>query len=287
MVSVIIPSYNRARTILPAVESVLKQTYSDLELWVVDDCSTDNTEQVLAQLQDPRLHYFRLKKNSGACTARNKGTELATGEYIAFNDSDDQWHADKLEKQLAFLKKTCSDVVTCAMTVKDEEGNALHVFPDHGEEGPLTYEDLLLYNCSSTQLILGKAECFKQYPFDPFMPRLQDWDEMLRLSQHFRICFQKEILVDAFMQKDSITKHPERGVIAMDKLFAKHRDAIVSHPKIAESFFRKKASFVCQTGKNPSAEFKALRTYAPSFANTAKYLLARTGLYLPLFNHHH
>ena len=287
MVSVIIPSYNRARTILPAVESVLKQTYSDLELWVVDDCSTDNTEQVLAQLQDPRLHYFRLKKNSGACTARNKGIELATGEYIAFNDSDDQWRTDKLEKQLAFLEKTRSVVVTCAMTVKDEEGNTLHDFPDHGEEGPLTYESLLLYNCCSTQLILGKAECFKQYPFDPSMPRLQDWDEMLRLAQHFTMCFQKEILVDAFVQKDSITNHPERGVIAMDKLFEKHRDAIVKKPCIAESFFRKKAAFVCQTGKNPTAEFKALRTYAPSFANTAKYLLARTGLYLPLFNHRH
>lgn len=287
MVSVIIPSYNRARTILAAVSSVLGQTYEDLELWVIDDCSTDTTGEILKQVRDPRFHYYRLEKNSGACAARNKGIELASGDYIAFNDSDDQWHPDKLEKQLRFLRETRADVVTCAMVVKDENGKFLHNFPEQVEQGPLTYEDLLFYNSCSTQVIMGKAECFKRHPFDPAMPRLQDWDEILRLSQHFSIHFQSEVLVDTYVQKDSITTHPEKGVAAMTKIFEKHKAAITASPRIAGSFFRKKAMFVCQTGKNPTAEFKALCAYSPSCGNTVKYLLCRIGLYLPLFQRRH
>ena len=284
MISVIIPTYNRARTILLAVQSVLQQTYADLELWVIDDCSTDHTKEILDQVQDSRLHYYRLEKNSGACAARNKGIALAQGSYIAFNDSDDQWHKDKLEQQLRFLLATGSDIVTCAMEVKDERGSFLHHFPEHVQEGPITYMQLLAYNCCSTQVLMGKTDCFKEHPFDPTMPRMQDWDELLRLSQHYQISFQAKILVDTFVQKDSITTHPEKGVVAMEKLFEKHREAITQNPKIAESFFRKKAAFVCKTGKNPIEEFKALQAYAPSATNRAKYLLCKMGLYLPLFN---
>ncbi len=288
MVSVIIPTYNRARTILPAIDSVLQQTYKNLELWVIDDGSTDDTPQAMKAIKDPRFHYFRFEKNVGSCAARNKGVELAHGDYIAYQDSDDKWHLDKLEKQMAFLLRTQSDIVACGVIVHDEKGNFLHNFPNnYNEERIVTYTDLLCYNSCSTQTFLGKKSCFENVPSDPTMPRLTDWDQMLRFTQRYKVSFEPALLVDSFVQKDSITKHPERGVIAMDKLFEKHHDAIVSHPKIAESFFRKKAAFVCQTGKNPTAEFKALRTYAPSFANTAKYLLARTGLYLPLFNHRH
>lgn len=288
MVSVIIPTYNRAHTIQPAIDSVLQQTYKDLELWVIDDGSADDTPQLMREIKDPRLHYFRFEKNVGSCAARNKGVELAQGDYIAYQDSDDKWHLDKLEKQMAFLQRTQSDIVSCGVIVHDENGNFLHNFPNnYNEERVITYTDLLFYNCCSTQTFLGKKSCFENVPSDPTMPRLTDWDQMLRFTQRYKVSFEPDLLVDSFVQKDSITKHPERGVIAMDKLFAKHHDAIVSHPKIAESFFRKKAAFVCQTGKNPTAEYKALRTYAPSFANTAKYLLARTGLYLPLFNHRH
>lgn len=283
MISVIIPSYNRARTILASVRSVLQQTYTDVEVWVVDDCSTDHTEEVLAGIHDDRLHYFRLEKNSGACAARNAGIEKATGSYIAFNDSDDQWHKDKLEKQLAFLKENQADVVTCAMAVKDEQGNFLHDFPQGVAEGPVTYQQLLAYNCTSTQVMMGKAECFKSVRFDPAMPRMQDWDELLRLVQRYKVCFQKEILVDTFVQHDSITTHPEKGVVAMDKLFAKHQEAILSHKDIARSFFLKKASFVCKAGGNPIEEMKLLHHYAPSSDISLRLFLCRLHLYRRLY----
>ena len=100
LVSVIIPTYNRGRLILDSINSVLNQTYKNIELIVVDDCSTDNTEEILKSINDSRIKYVKLEKNSGACIARNKGIELSTGEFIAFNDSDDLWITTKLEKQL-------------------------------------------------------------------------------------------------------------------------------------------------------------------------------------------
>ena len=104
MVSVIIPSYNREKTIKKAIDSVLNQTWNDLEVIVVDDGSTDNTSQVISEIKDDRLKYVH-QENAGACVARNRGINLASGEIIAFHDSDDLWRVDKLEKKWKHYKK--------------------------------------------------------------------------------------------------------------------------------------------------------------------------------------
>lgn len=100
LVSVIIPTYNRGRLILDSVNSVLNQTYKNIELIVVDDCSTDDTKEVIESIKDSHIKYIKLEKNSGACIARNRGIEKSTGEFIAFNDSDDLWIPEKICRQL-------------------------------------------------------------------------------------------------------------------------------------------------------------------------------------------
>ena len=115
MISVILPTYNRRALTLRAIESVLKQTHADLECIVVDDASADDTAQHVRRIADPRVRYVRLEKNGGACAARNAGMALAKGAYIAFQDSDDVWRPDKLEKQLRLIESTGADVVVCAM----------------------------------------------------------------------------------------------------------------------------------------------------------------------------
>ena len=102
-VSVIIPTYNRVNVLTRAIDSVLDQTVTDLEIIVVDDGSTDDTLSVLNSYQDPRVRHIAHDTNRGANIARNTGIEAAKGEYVAFLDSDDEWQSEKLERQLGRL----------------------------------------------------------------------------------------------------------------------------------------------------------------------------------------
>ena len=107
LVSVIIPCYNSKHTIEKTIKSVLNQTYLNFEIVLVDDCSTDDSRQLLAQYEEQyqQVKFVLLKENSGAAVARNEGLKVAKGQYIAFLDSDDTWVPEKLEKQVDFMKK--------------------------------------------------------------------------------------------------------------------------------------------------------------------------------------
>ena len=103
LVSIIMPSYNTADFIDRSIKSVINQTYTDWELIIVDDCSTDNTEEIVNSFSDERIKFFKNETNSGAAVSRNKALREASGRWIAFLDSDDLWHPEKLERQIAFM----------------------------------------------------------------------------------------------------------------------------------------------------------------------------------------
>lgn len=106
LVSIIMPSYNTSRFIEETINSVLSQTYSDWELLIVDDCSSDDTDDVVQPfLADGRIRYLKNERNSGAAVSRNRALREARGKWIAFLDSDDLWMPEKLEKQIEFMKK--------------------------------------------------------------------------------------------------------------------------------------------------------------------------------------
>lgn len=106
LVSIIMPSYNTGQFIGETIKSVQDQTYRNWELLIVDDCSTDNTDEVVKQyLKDERIHYFKNEKNSGAAVSRNQALRKAKGRWIAFLDSDDIWHSEKLKWQIHFMRK--------------------------------------------------------------------------------------------------------------------------------------------------------------------------------------
>ena len=105
LVSIIMPSYNTASFIKETIQSVLDQTYTNWELIIVDDCSTDHTDEVLESIKDSRIRYFKNDKNSGAAASRNKALREARGQWIAYLDSDDLWLPQKLENQIAFMQK--------------------------------------------------------------------------------------------------------------------------------------------------------------------------------------
>lgn len=110
LVSVILPTHNRADLLPRAIRSVLGQTYRNLELFVVDDASTDDTPAVVRGIADPRLRYLRLEKNSRAAAARNVGIKASRGELLAFQDDDDEWLPQKIERQVAAMLEAPAEV---------------------------------------------------------------------------------------------------------------------------------------------------------------------------------
>ena len=106
LASIIMPSYNTAEYIADSIRCVLEQTYTKWELLIVDDCSSDDTDEVVAPfLSDGRIRYFKNEKNSGAAVSRNRALSEAKGKWIAFLDSDDFWAPEKLRKQISFMKE--------------------------------------------------------------------------------------------------------------------------------------------------------------------------------------
>lgn len=125
LVSIVTPTYNSEKYIEETVVSVLAQTYPNWELIIVDDCSKDNTRNLLEKIkgQDSRVRILFMDVNSGAGVSRNIGIEQARGQYLAFLDSDDIWNADKLEKQVNYLTETDSAICHTSFSFIDESGS--------------------------------------------------------------------------------------------------------------------------------------------------------------------
>lgn len=105
LISIIMPSYNTGKYIKDSIDSIIAQTYKNWELIIIDDCSTDNSNEIIESYSEPRIRLLKNKTNLGAALSRNSGLREAKGKYIAFIDSDDIWVSEKLEKQVDFIKK--------------------------------------------------------------------------------------------------------------------------------------------------------------------------------------
>lgn len=128
MVSIIMPSWNTGRLIAESIQSVIDQTYPNWELLIVDDCSTDNTDEVVGKFHDERIRYFHNERNSGAALTRNHALQKARGEWIAFLDSDDLWMPEKLEHQLNFMKENHYVLSYTEYEKIDEESQPLNIY---------------------------------------------------------------------------------------------------------------------------------------------------------------
>ena len=128
LVSIITPTYNCGKFIGETIESVQRQTYTNWEMVIVDDCSKDRTKEIVKEYinKDARIKYYCLKNNSGAAVARTRAMQLADGEYMAFLDADDLWSEDKLEKQIQFMRQNNYAFSCTAYEQIDEEGNLIN-----------------------------------------------------------------------------------------------------------------------------------------------------------------
>ncbi len=194
VVSVIIPTYNRAKTIERAINSVLNQTFSELELIVVDDCSTDSTAEIIKKYRDDRLIYIKHDKNRGEGGARNTGIRNSRAKYIAFLDSDDEWFPNKLVKQIRVIQESDPKVgvVYSHYIMQYEDGSGVN------PQRPSMRGDILLGLLTGTCFLpssaIIKSECFCKYLHDENLPNLQDLDLWISIAHDYYFDYVAEVL---------------------------------------------------------------------------------------------
>lgn len=200
-VSVILPTQNRAEMLKRAVKSVLAQTYQDLELMIVDDGSTDDTDEVIASFQDPRIRVVRHQKARGASAARNTGVAHSYGELIAFLDDDDEWLANKLDKQVSLLSGLPENVgmVYCWMDYFDQHGNLIR--EHHPRLRGCVFSHVLdaqrLGGCPT--LLVRREVVVDVGGFDESLPRGNDGDFIRRVCRKYLVDLVPEVLVHVHM----------------------------------------------------------------------------------------
>lgn len=279
MISVILPTFNRESTIYDAIMSVLNQTYTDLELIIVDDGSTDRTYEIVKDITDLRVKYFKNEKNIGACASRNKGVHLSSGKYIAFQDSDDIWLENKLMEQITFLKENDADLVYCAMNRYDINGKDYEKYPkrilDYSQDISLQF---LKENMAGTVCVFCKKEYIENNLFDEEMPRLQDWEFMVRFSKKYKVVYQDMVLVNSYVQNDSISKNPEKGLRAFELLYKKNIDIIDSNKEIKAYYKKRIADFRLELGLDASSEYLESIKNKPIIKVIIKFILYKLNL---------
>ena len=165
MISVVMPNYNGKRFVAKTIRSVLNQTYKDFELIIVDDCSSDNSVEIIRGFceEDSRVCLITNEKNEGVSFARNMGIQKARGKYIALIDNDDTWEYDKLERQVA-LAETGAEIVYCSYDFINENGTSIKrpfIVPEKA-----TFHSMLTSSVISCSTVFIRADLLKQHPFN-------------------------------------------------------------------------------------------------------------------------
>ncbi|MEQ9370217.1 MAG: glycosyltransferase [Coleofasciculus chthonoplastes F3-SA18-01] len=185
-ISVIIPVYNGEKTIRETIESVRGQTFTDLEIIVINDGSTDSTLDILATIPDPRLKIFSYP-NANQAVSRNRGISHATGEFIAFLDADDLWTPDKLEAQLNALQQNPQAALVYSWTNSvNESGEFIRRGSYVSDNGDVYAKLLLVDFLENGSIPLIRRQALAEVGnFDPSLTPAEDWDMWLRLASRY------------------------------------------------------------------------------------------------------
>lgn len=226
LVSVVIPSYNRMDTIRRSINSVLNQTYKNIEIIVVDDGSIDDTLKNVEHLNIENIKILK-QDHKGANAARNLGISEAKGEFIAFQDSDDEWLPNKLERQITYMLVGGYEACYCPFFLYENNRNGVF-FPDYQDKQKYE-EDLLevlrVRNVISTQtLVIHRNIVSDVGVFDEEMPRCQDYEFVIRIIKKKKIGYINEPLVKVYRTENSISNDEGKQKEADLILLRKHED---------------------------------------------------------------
>lgn len=215
MVSVIIPTHNRAEKIKMSINSVLNQTYENIEVIVVDDCSTDNTDETMSWIINkfPNVSYYKMEDNSGPGKTRNFGVSKSKGEYIAFHDDDDEWHPDKLELQMRkLLEDDTIDVVFSQMARYRQNVylNTVDEFLEWDRIRSTFMKEILLDNYIGAPTIVARKSSFEKIGgFCEELRSIEDWEFAINAQKNLKLDFVPTPLMDVHVHEGSVTYNGE------------------------------------------------------------------------------
>lgn len=242
LISVIMPVYNRAQTVDLAIQSVLRQSYPNFELIIVDDGSTDSTVEVVSGLSDPRIVFLQLEQNSGAAFARNQGIKKSKGRMISFLDSDDYYEPDFLKISYQTLSETPPKIGFMWTGVRY-----------HGIDGikesswaPAYKENTYITFLNDLQIGTGAGICIKREVFDicglfdETLPAAEDTEFFLRISQRFDYVYTKDILVNIHKNSaDRLSENFIKVARAYNAFIESHLKEIEKDEELQKKFYYK------------------------------------------------
>ena len=236
LVSVIIPTYNRARFLGAAIKSVLAQSFKDLEIIVVDDCSSEDTEAVIKRFPDAALRYLRHAERRGGAAARNTGITESSGEFVAFLDDDDEWYPEKLARQMEILQAAPAEVggVYTGYFIVDRATSQIRGQIVPTDRGDLS-EKLLAGNCvGSTSSMLMRRSCFeKSGLFDERLTSFQDYDLWIRAARKYHFECIREPMLKYFVHADKIWTNSNALIRGLELMLSKYGHAPAFRRKCA------------------------------------------------------
>ena len=229
LISVVIPSYNRPDRLRRAVNSVLEQTYKEIEVIIVDDASEDAT-QLKELSKSDKVKVLQNDINRGPCYSRNRGISEARGEYINFLDDDDIIFPEKLEKQVRIFNDSNNQKLgmVTAHAIDERSGKIIKKF--NRVEGNIYQELLKSYAVSGIETMLFKASSLKEIGgFDEELQSSQEYDLLIRLSEKFEVAFVDEFLSQEFRSQNQINTNFRKKINGARYLFKKHDQRFREH----------------------------------------------------------
>lgn len=208
--SIIIPTYNREKTIEKAISSCLNQSFQDFEVIVIDDCSTDSTVNIVDKIDDSRVKLFKNRENSERCISRNNGIHHSTGKYICFLDSDDWFLDNHLQIFHEFINANDEPVglLFTNSVIENEQGERTDkIVPKFDESNKYGY--LLKYTPNPARVCVHHS-ILNEFQFDPRIPGMEDLDLWLRISSKYKVFHIEEITNVYYVHSESYTDGDEK-----------------------------------------------------------------------------
>ena len=238
LVSVVIPTFNRAHVLEKCIDSVLNQSYTNFEIILVDDGSTDNTKNVIARYKDRITVIYQ--KNSGVSKARNVGVAKAKGKYIAFLDSDDTWHMDKLKIQLKrFENNNDIALMSCNATLIDILGNKRQLYDNSLPEFS-TFDFFDMYRhpyLGIPNVVILKNVFVEMKGFNENLKTAEDIDLFLRIALKYKVGLVNNILTQIHVSNDSISAGMDSyidNIFVLEELKKKNESLFIGKDKLVK-----------------------------------------------------